>query len=220
MTHGRPRHDLPHTPQFSGSEAIVDSQPFKGFKSQLPKPALQVEPQTSAAHVATAFAGMGQTTPHTPQFSGSEASVASQPFKGFKSQLPKPALQVEPHTSAAHVATAFAGTGQIAQAGPHAVGSVGTTHLSPHFTGAAGVHPFVHWNEGPAGAQSGAAAVHAVPHAPQVSALERSLSHPSAPFALQSARPGLHALTTHFPPWQPIELYGEGHAEQLGFPQP
>ena len=60
------------------------------------------------------------------------ANVDSQPLAGFASQLPKPALQVKPHASAAQVAAAFAGTGHTVQAAPHAVGSVGAVHLPAH----------------------------------------------------------------------------------------
>ena len=113
--------------------------------------------------------------PHAPQFSGSVANVASQPFAAFASQLPKPALHVKPHASAAHVATAFAGTVHAVHAAPHAVGSfvthlpahtwLGATHEIPHA-------PFVHFAAPPAGTghtvQSGPHAVGSVfaGHAP------------------------------------------------------
>jgi hypothetical protein len=60
--------------------------------------------------------------------SGSEASVASQPFAAFASQLPNPAVQVKAHAPAVHAAVAFAGTGQTVQAAPHAATLVSATH--------------------------------------------------------------------------------------------
>lgn len=208
--------------------ASVDSQPFAALASQLPKPALQVNPQVSAAHVAAAaFGGTAQAVHAAPQAVGS-----------FVTHLPPHtwlgAGQLMPHTSLVQVAAPPAGTGQTMQSGPHAVGSVfaghfppqawnaalqvnphvpsvhceiefamtghlmlqppqwfvlvfGSTHALPQFSGADGVHPFVHWKLEPAAAQSGVATPHVALHAPQVSGFDRSISQPSPGIALQFA---------------------------------
>ena len=111
------------------------------------------------------------------------------------------------HAAALHAIVAFATTGHLMLQPPQLFGLVwGSTHSAPHATGAPGVHPFVHWNEGPAGAQSGAAAAHTELQVPQVVAVERSTSQPSTLLALQSAYPGSQAATMQVRPWHPIVL--------------
>ncbi len=56
--------------------------------------------QTPAVHVPL------QAAPQAPQLDVSVASVASQPFTGFPSQSPSPALQVYVHAAAVHAAVA------------------------------------------------------------------------------------------------------------------
>lgn len=122
-TQGWPVHDFPHAPQLSGSVAKVVSQPFAGVASQLPKPALHVNPQALAAHVATAFGGTGHTVQAAPQAVGSVGAVHLPPHALLG------AAHVIPHVSAMHVAAPPGGTGQAVQAGPQAVGSVVPTHV-------------------------------------------------------------------------------------------
>jgi hypothetical protein len=230
---------LPHDPQWSGSLANVASQPFAGSASQFPKPAVHVNPHVSPVHVAVAFAGTGHTVHAAPHAVGSVGAVHLPPHACDGG------VQVIPHVSATHVAAPPAGTGQGVHAGPHAVGSVlvahlpahawksglhaklhvpavhavvalsttgharlqppqwfalvrGSTHSAPQLSGAAGVHPFVHWNVGPVGVHIGVGAAQAVLHAPQLVDFDRSVSQPSAAMALQSENPGSHAVTTHF----------------------
>jgi hypothetical protein len=119
-------HDFPHCPQFRGSLAKVASQPLAAFASQLPKPALHVNPQASAVHVAAALAGTGQTVQAAPHAVGSVGAV----------HLPAQALfggvHFSPQVSLTHVAAPPAGTGHGVQSGPQAVGSVLARHLPPH----------------------------------------------------------------------------------------
>jgi hypothetical protein len=97
------------------------------------------------------------------------------------------ALHVNPHVAVVHAMVAFATTGHFALHAPQlSVLVIGSTHSAPQFSGAIGVHPFVHWNEGPEGAHSGFAAAHMALHVPQLVAFERSVSQPSAGFELQS----------------------------------
>jgi hypothetical protein len=70
------------------------------------------------------------------------------------------------------------------------------------------------------GAQKGEAAAHTVVHAPLLVASARTFSQPSAGVPLQSAWPGLHAVTMHCRSWHPVVLCVEGHALQLGSPHP
>ena len=228
FTHACPLQDFPQAPQFSGSDANVASQPLAALPSQLPKPALHVKPQVDAAHVGAALGGTGQTVQAGPHAVGSVSPthLFAHAWSG--------ALHLMPQTSETHVALPPAGTGQAMQSGPHVAGSVlaahlpehawniglqvnvqvaaahaivalvtgghltlqppqlltlvwGSTHSAPQFRGAIGVHPFVHWNEPPAGAHSGFAAAHTALQAPQLVAFERSASQPSALLPLQSA---------------------------------
>ena len=212
----------------SGSFERFASQPLAAFASQLPKPAVQAKPQAPAAHEAVALAGTGHTVQVAPHAAGSLGATHLSPH------FVKPALQVKPHAFAAQVALPLAGTGHTVQSGPHAVASVfvlqtppqawkfalqvnphtpvvhvvvefatsghfwlqppqwfvldnGSMHSGPHASGAIGVQPFVHWNDAPAGAQSGFAAPQTALQDPQVVAFERSVSQPSPGVVLQSA---------------------------------
>jgi hypothetical protein len=71
----------------------------------------------------------GQTFPHWPQFAASSERSASQPSIGSLLQSANCSLHVKPHASFVQVARAFAGTGHTAHVGPHAVGSVRSTHV-------------------------------------------------------------------------------------------
>ncbi len=81
-------------------------------------PALQATPHAPAVHVAVPFAGTGQLFVQLPHRVGVVLRFASQPFVAFASQLPKPALHVNPQTPAAHVSEAFARAGQAVGQAP------------------------------------------------------------------------------------------------------
>ena len=70
---------IPQPPQF---EVVVveTSQPLVALPSQLPKPALQVIPQTPFVHDAVPFVLL-QTLPQALQLSGSVLMFFSQPFE-------------------------------------------------------------------------------------------------------------------------------------------
>lgn len=76
---GRVGHTLPHAPQFVTLVRRSVSQPLPARPSQLPKPALQLNPQAPAAHVRVALATVGQTLPHAPQLFTSASVRISQP---------------------------------------------------------------------------------------------------------------------------------------------
>jgi hypothetical protein len=68
-----------------------------------------------AAHApAVHSCAIEQTVPQPPQFAGSLAVAASQPFVAFMSQFAKPMLHApSPHAPAAHAAEALAGAAQL-----------------------------------------------------------------------------------------------------------
>jgi hypothetical protein len=151
------------------------------FAPQRWLPAGQVAPQVSFTHVAVPPAGTGQGVHAAPHWVGSV----------FATHLPvhawKLALHVKEQVAAAHATVAFATTGHFTLHPPQLFTLVfGSTHSAPQARGAPAVQPLVHWNVGPEGAQSGAAAPQTALHAPQLVAFERSTSQPSALFALQS----------------------------------
>ena len=185
FTHAMPAlQGMLHPPQLAVSVAKFDSQPFAGSASQLPKPAEHVNPQASAAQVAVAFAGTGHTAQVGPH---ARRSV-------FAAQVPatvqawKRGLHVKVQTLAAQAVVPFSTAGHLMLQPPQWFSLVfESTQSAPHLSGATGVQPSVHWKDAPAGAQSGAAAPQIALHDPQLVALERSVSQPSAAFALQSA---------------------------------
>jgi hypothetical protein len=124
-------------------------------------------------------------------------------------------------TPAAQALVAFSTAGHATLHAPQWVTfESGSTHASPQRSGAAGVHPLVHWKVAPVGVHRGAGSAHAALHAPQLTAFERSVSHPSAALALQSEYPASHAATTHAPSWQPSAAWAPGQRVQVGSPQP
>ncbi len=100
-------HVRPHIPQLVGAERLP-SQPFAGFPSQLPKPALQVSmAQVPAEQMGVAFAS-AQTRPHAPQFATLPRTSTSQPSAALPLQLPKPVAQdVTEHAPRVQPAVAF-----------------------------------------------------------------------------------------------------------------
>jgi len=138
---------------------------------------------------------MGQTMQAAPQAAAS-VSAAHPPAHAWND-----GLQVALHTPRVHALIAFATSAPLlAQPPQWFVLVIGSAHSAPHLRGAIAGHPFVHWNDAPLGAQSGASSGQVPLQPPQVAGFERSLSQASAAFALQSAYPGSHFATTHFPP--------------------
>ncbi len=92
----------------------VTSQPFVRLLSQSRQPLSQATPHVALPPVEAQRetvrgpVGVGHAAPHMPQCAGVER-LASQPFDGSPSQLPKPALQVPiAHVPAEHTGEAFA----------------------------------------------------------------------------------------------------------------
>ena len=206
---------MAQAPQCAGSLARSASQPLAAFASQLPKPALHVKPHTPATQVAVAPAGAGHTVHAAPHAVGS-VSATHAPAHAWKR-----GLHVKPHTPPEQAAVPFATTGQaMLQELQLLVLVLGSTQVSPHLSGAAGVQPFVHWKLAPTGAQSGEPIPQLALQAPQLVAFERSVSQPSAATWLQSEYPGSQLVTTHVRPWQPTVLWPDGHGAHVGLPQP
>jgi hypothetical protein len=57
-----------HAPQLKGSAVRLASQPSSFDPLQSPRPALQVNPQSPAVHLATPNGTPGHSVPHAPQF--------------------------------------------------------------------------------------------------------------------------------------------------------
>ena len=140
-------------------------------------------PHASFTQVATPPAGTGHAVHVGPQNAGSVCAGHLSPHAW------NPALHVKLHVpGGGHAAVPFVTTGhELLQLPQWFVLVFGSTHSAPQLSGAEGVQPFVHWKFGPLGAHSGAAAPHVALHAPQLVAFDRSVSQPSAVFALQSA---------------------------------
>jgi len=92
------------------------SQPFVGFESQSPFPALHEIPHTPATHVGVAPAAPAHTRPHTPQLAMVVFVFTSHPLVAFASQFAYPAMHANPQTPDTHELAAFARAGHAA---PH-----------------------------------------------------------------------------------------------------
>jgi hypothetical protein len=64
-------HAALHAPQWAVLVERLTSQPLAAVLSQFEKPVLQANPHCPAMHVRVAFARVGQTLPHEPQWAGS-----------------------------------------------------------------------------------------------------------------------------------------------------
>jgi len=139
-------------------------------------------PHVSATQVGTPPVGAGQGVQAAPHFAGSVLATQA-PEQAWNCAL-HVKLQVPP----AQAGTLFSGAGHLMLHPPQWLMVVlGSTQEPPQFTGASAVQPLVHWNEPPAGAQSGAATWQTALQEPQLVALERSVSQPSPGSLLQSA---------------------------------
>jgi hypothetical protein len=99
---------LPHAPQLVAVLVRFVSHPFVGSPSQLPQPAVHVGTHAPAVHVVVPCA-LAQAVPQAPQLVTVVFRFVSQPFVGFESQLPKPALQVPSvHVPVAQLSVALA----------------------------------------------------------------------------------------------------------------
>jgi hypothetical protein len=98
----------PHAPQLVSEVAVSTHVPLQ----RVCPAGHGVATHAPAEHICPA----AQAVPHAPQLAAEVARLVSQPFAAMLSQLPNPAEHVNPHTLAAHVATAPAGT---AHATPH-----------------------------------------------------------------------------------------------------
>jgi hypothetical protein len=193
------------------------SQPFIALPSQLPRPALHVNPQTDAAHVAVAPMTAPHDRPHIPQLVGLERVSTSQPSDALPLQSAKPAMQVNPHAPVVHVAVALAGA---MHARPHIPQFATATRVSTSqpFAGlpSQSAKPVLHRNEQTAALQTGdalARAGHAAPHPPQCEALVRTLdSQPLAALPSQLSKPASqtnpHADAVHVG----VAFMGSAHA--------
>jgi hypothetical protein len=153
--------------------------------------------QAPAAQRAVALAPRGHALPHAPQCIGLSSMRCSQPSSAAPLQSPQPALQLATrHTRDAQVPIALGGAHGTPQALQFVVVSRGASHPS-EITRLQSPRPSLHVNvHAPpthAGVEEGGVA-HAVPQAPQWSALSPVDTH--AP--LQSAVPAGH-VDTHAP---------------------
>src|SRR6266496_3072560 len=67
-----------------------------------------------------------------------------------------------------------------------------STQLLPQRVGAVAEHPLAQEEVPPDIAQTGVAPEHALPHRPQLSCFDKSVSHPSSGFAVQCPQPDAH----------------------------
>jgi hypothetical protein len=200
-------------PHASGSLSVAPG--VTHFAPQRWLGAAHVIPQVSATHVAVPPAGAGHAVHAGPHAVGSVVGLHA-PAHAWNC-----GLHVNEQTDAVHALVALATTGHFTPHAPQlSTLVVGFTHCAPQLSGAAAVQPSVHANVCPEGAQSGVGAGQTALHAPQLAGFARSTSQPSAPFLLQSAYPLSHAATTHVRAWQAIVPCVDGHAVQLGLPQP
>jgi hypothetical protein len=93
-------HTLPQPPQFAVDEVVSVSQPSSASgtagRTQLPRPALQVEVHSPPAQASVATPVFEQPRPHAPQFAVEVVMLVSQPsvLAPTFTQSPKPTLQL------------------------------------------------------------------------------------------------------------------------------
>jgi hypothetical protein len=193
------------------------SQPFIALPSQLPRPALHVNPQADAEHVALAPAGTGQARPHIPQFVRLVRVSTSQPSDALPLQSAKPGRHENPQTPVLHVAVALAGAvharphiPQFATAVPRFVSQpfAGLPSQSPE--------PMLQRNEQTAALHVGVAfmrAGHAMPQPPQCAAFVRTFaSQPLPAMRSQSSNPASHTNPQRDIAQVGVEAATSGHA--------
>ena len=145
-----PEHTLAvHAPQWSGSVCRFTSQPFVRSPSQFAKPAVQVIPQTLAAHAAVPLVVL-HAAEQAPQFVALVVVLTSQPLAALLSQFSYPALHTIPHCPPLHVAVPLVALHAVAQL--------------PHFAAFAFV--FVSQPFSTVPSQFPYPTLHAIPHSP------------------------------------------------------
>jgi hypothetical protein len=97
-------HTLPQAPQWVGEDERSVSQPLETTPSQLPRPGLHEATVHAPATQAGVALGREHIRPQPPQWLAVALVLVSQPLAALPSQLPKPALQVIPHTPPVQVA--------------------------------------------------------------------------------------------------------------------
>jgi hypothetical protein len=187
----------PQAPQFVRELSCV-SHPLLATPSQLPYPALHVPSwQAPPKQTADALAKV-QFVVQFPQCAASLLKFDSQPLLALLSQLPKPELQVIPHTPPLHVAVPLVLLHEVAQF-PQRVGVV-LVFVSHPFVALASQlpQPAAHvpsWHV-PAGHVAPALAnEHALPQVPQFEIWYRLVSQPLFTLPSQLPQPAVHVGT-------------------------
>lgn len=184
----RAGHDTPQPPQLFTLELTVVSHPLTGIPSQLSKPMLQANPQSPTVHVALALNTDGQMLPHIPQLPTVVFKLVSQPLAAMPSQLPQPALHVNPQLLDEHVVLAFARAGHtVPQAPQWFTSDARVTHAPLHSTWP----PVQPLTQAPP-EHIGVPPEHTRPHTPQWLGLVRLCSQPLFGLPSQSPQPALH----------------------------
>jgi hypothetical protein len=181
--------------------------------SQSPKSAPQAKPHEPAAQVALAFAGEAHRRVQLPHVVGLARS-ASHPLAALESQSARPVLQAATaHAPAVQAGVPLATTQRVGQL-PQWVASEPRSTSQPFAASPSqSAKPAVQVNAQAPAAQDTVAwalGAHAIPQAPQCSALVRvSTSQPLATIPSQSPRPGSQLAIPHTPAAQaPVALAG------------
>ncbi len=213
-------HTMLQPPQFVALLVVFVSQPLLRLPSQLPRPVLHVMPQRPAVQVAVPPV-LVHARPQTPQFDTFVVRVTSQPLVDTPSQSAVPVAQLTIdvlHVDAVHTSTLpMGGVGHDIAHDPQCVVSPLTVFTSQPSTALPlqFAKPVVHAPRvqrletqlAPACANW-----QVLPHAPQfVALLVVFVSQPLAALPSQSAKPLLHAASTHAPARQPATPFGNEH---------
>jgi hypothetical protein len=176
---------------------VSTSQPSVAFVLQSAKPMLHVPiVHAPATHALVALAAL-HARPHIPQFVGLVRVSTSQPSDALPLQSAKPALHVNPHAPAAHVAVALAGA---IHDRPHVpqLATVVARVVSQPFAGleSQSPKPMLQRNEQTAALQTGAAfarAGHGMLQPPQCAVFVRTFaSQPLPAMPSQLSKPTSH----------------------------
>jgi hypothetical protein len=184
-------HASPQSPQCALLVRTSTSQPFASLPSQLPKPALHAMPHEPPLQVGVEAGRVGQASPQPPQCATS-LRLCSHPFAGLPSQSSKPASHVKPQPPSMQVLVAWAGAVHgLSQPPQWRVLVLVSAQLLPQSV-CPEPHPLAHaWPPPSAGAHTGVPPPHPTPHAPQSSAVVRSVSQVVGSSS-QSPSPALH----------------------------
>lgn len=203
----------PQAPHAAAVSSRV-SQPSVSSPSQSPKPASHEIAHAESTHVGLDAGRSAHATPQPPQFAGSLATRASQPFASMPSQSPNPPTQPPiTHSPPAHAVLAFASVHRRPQP-PQFSRSVDVSkQRSPHRSGSGAAHDGRHARSPLARRpQTGVDAAQLVPQSPHVLGEARSASQPLAPSPSQSPSPAAHESTTQVPVAQLTRALVAAHA--------